>query len=592
MSREIDVRNPDDYVRFTLGADELPFGAQEQPGGFTERALALAELTTDVAGAKATQPIRFNVDPSVGTDVSGGGTVHLHQHHGGIDVFGAEQVVGFAPGGSIDHTQARLVAAAKPPEFSLEITSDRAVVIAAEHVAASDDAVDTGVDHFGQEIGVQPLDVSGLRPEPISVFTHLPELPTVFEPGPFAEPVRANLVWFPLAKSLRLAWDIALTLPRQEGAFQVIVAADDGQVLFSTQVMLFAAGRGNVYVVDPTRPREKVDFPRPWSAYDFDVPAALPERPPDWVGDGRTEGNTVIAFLQETHRPVNGSLTDGSAAFDPADAFGEDQRIVNAFYGACSMHDLMYMLGFREADGNYQEDTQFGGLPGHRVKVAVSTGTVMNLSSWWNGTIWLGLRAGTPRHTALDMTIVFHEYTHGVSVRLVGGARATRPLTGSQSRGMAEGWSDYVACTVTGATVVGGWTTDNPSTGLRRFAYDEHFPVEKANFGIIATLKQYEIGELWCAFLLEMNRRIGPRLGMQLVIEGMKGLMSNPSLLDGRNNMLLTLGRMRSAGRLTAEDHDAAKAGIWASSAKFGMGVGARSNGDSLDGIVADTSIP
>ena len=165
------------------------------------------------------------------------------------------------------------------------------------------------------------------------------------------------------------------------------------------------------------------------------------------------------------------------------------------------------------------------------------------------------------------------------------------PLVGPQSRGMGEGWGDYVACIVTGRTVVGGWTTGDFDRGLRRFPYDEAFPVEEANFGVIANLKTYEIGELWCAFLLDMTRRIGRRLGLQLVVEGMKGLLSNPSLLDGRNNLLVKVDRLRSAGNLTPHEHEAARSAIWAAAARFGMGVGALSSGASHSGIVADTSV-
>jgi extracellular elastinolytic metalloproteinase len=578
MPREIDTRDPDDYVRLRLLADDLPSGAQEVPGGITAQALAIAAFTHATEGAEQSQPIVFIPDRSAQTDLSGGNTVHLYQHHNGIGVFGGEQTVGFAPGGAADHTQARVVAAAQPPEFSLEITAEQAVVIAARHVAAPDDSDDTGSDDLDEHVPERPLDLSGFYPKVLSVFDSLPELPTVFEPGPFAEPVTAHLVWFPFRKGLRLAWEISLTLPRAESAFQVVVGSDDGTILYAKELVQFAA-RGNVYMVNPGQSRERVDFPRPWSAYDVAVPSELVEGPADWVSDGRTEGDTATAFFSETNLTVGGSLVDGVVTFDPADPLGPDQQVVNAFYGACYMHDLMYLLGLRR-------------LTWGRVRVSVSSEAVEGTANWLRGKLTFGPKTASGRHSALDMTVVFHEYMHGVSSGLVGGGMVTAPLLDSQSAGMGEGWGDYVACTLTGATAFGGWTANDPGKGLRRFAYDAHFPVEQATFGILPHLRKYEIGELWCAFLLDVARRVGRRLALQLVIEGMKGLISNPSLLDARNNILLMLDRMRAAGRLTAREHDVVQSGIWAAAARFGMGVGAKSKGASLQGIVPDTSVP
>ncbi len=53
------------------------------------------------------------------------------------------------------------------------------------------------------------------------------------------------------------------------------------------------------------------------------------------------------------------------------------------------------------------------------------------------------------RLTAFDSSVVFHEFTHGVTNRLVGGRLYARALDATQSSGMGEGWSDYVACTIT-----------------------------------------------------------------------------------------------------------------------------------------------
>ena len=40
----------------------------------------------------------------------------------------------------------------------------------------------------------------------------------------------------------------------------------------------------------------------------------------------------------------------------------------------------------------------------------------------------MGLVSATNRHTAFDASVVFHEFMHGVTNRLVGGPHRTRAL--------------------------------------------------------------------------------------------------------------------------------------------------------------------
>jgi extracellular elastinolytic metalloproteinase len=82
----------------------------------------------------------------------------------------------------------------------------------------------------------------------------------------------------------------------------------------------------------------------------------------------------------------------------------------------------------------------------------------------------LGLVTSTKRHTAFDSTVVFHEFTHGVTTRLVGGRKNRNTLNAPQSRGMGEGWSDYIACIINNTTVVGAWVFNKPG-GIRGFPW-------------------------------------------------------------------------------------------------------------------------
>jgi extracellular elastinolytic metalloproteinase len=127
-----------------------------------------------------------------------------------------------------------------------------------------------------------------------------------------------------------------------------------------------------------------------------------------------------------------------------------------------------------------------------------------------------------------------------VTNRLVGGPVNVEALEDPQSGGMGEGWGDYVACTITNGTVVGAWVVNQPG-GIRGFPYDSNFP---DNFGDLGTGRYDEVhntGEIWCATLLEMNRKVGAKLGVQLVVDALKLSPANPSFLDMRDAILAAL---------------------------------------------------
>jgi len=118
----------------------------------------------------------------------------------------------------------------------------------------------------------------------------------------------------------------------------------------------------------------------------------------------------------------------------------------------------------------------------------------------------MGMFTPTNRHTAFDSTVVFHEFTHGITNRLVGGGMNANSLDSPQSGSMGEGWSDYMACTINNAVVVGNWVLNNPA-GIRGFPYDSNYPDGFGKIGTGRYIEVHNIGEIWCATLMEINRR-------------------------------------------------------------------------------------
>lgn len=573
--------------------------APAEEGDYVRRALDHLQRISPALGLTAGQPGEYTADPTPQRASSGAVIVHLQQRHQGIPIFQAAEAVRFAPDGALQETVGASVPIAGDQEVAPALEVEAAVLAAARHVAEPDPDEEE-VDSFGEPLPVQRVDLEGFEPRVVTSFADQADRRTVLASGPFAEEIRAGLVWFPLGDELRLGWEVLTTMPEHAGAYRTVIDAASGEVLYCKQLVHSIASRVNVFKVDGASAREAADCPLPRDAYGLPVAADLPaEFPEDWADADRTVGNSVNAHLGASGPALRGTSQGGTLSFDPASSTGDDQKVLNIFYYNCFMHDFFYLLGFDEASGNFQRDNfGRGGRPNDPVDARSHPGPVFgtaNMATPADGRspiMNMGLVASTNRHTAFDSTVVYHEFTHGVTNRLVGGPLDDRALEAPQSGGMGEGWGDYVACSINDVDVVGSWVVDRPG-GIRGFRYDSDFP---DGFGDLGTGRYtssvHNVGEIWCATLLEMNRAIGKTLGLQLVVDALKLSPANPSFLDMRDAIFAALDAMLAAGQLAAAEHAGHRREIWRVFARFGMGVGARSNGAFLSGIVASSEVP
>ncbi len=598
MASEIDLRDPNAYKRTQVQEPET-VGLTAPTGTLTQRALDYVRNNSTVFGLVATQPPEFAADPQVPQTSSGASIVNLLQQYKSIPVFQASQTIHFDPNGNLTNSVGSTVPIAQDVDVSPKLPVEQAVLKASQFVATPAPSEKNATDPFGQPLTPVTVDLTNFVPKTIAAFPELPAQPTVLDAGPFGDEIKANLTWFPVNTGLSLTWQVIITMPNFTGQYRTLVDSGTGEVVYNAQLTHFVAAQGNVYSMNGAEPREMITFPPTWSSYGLTVPADLQSTPPvDWIDTNSTIGNSVNAQLGDSGPSLQGASQDGKIVFNPTDPTGDDQKVLNIFYYSCFMHDYCYLLGFRESDGCYQSNN-FGKstITSHPIDARAYEGPVQataNLSFPTDGSspiMHMGLVTGVNRHTAFDATVVFHEYTHGVTHKLVGGNMNNQALEGEQSAGMSEGWSDYVACTITGSTVVGAWVVNKPG-GIRGYPYDSNFP---DNFGALGTgryTEMHNIGEIWCAALMEMNKNIGVQVGIQLVIDALKLTPANPSFLDGRDAILTTLNDRLAAGQMTSAQHDQTKSGIWMAFAKFGMGPAAKSNGTTLTGIVADFKTP
>lgn len=570
---------------------------EPEPGGhdFVRRALEHVHRLSGALGLAPEQPPEYVPDPMVQTASAGSVAVHLHQQYKGIPIYEASETVRFDPEGRLTEVAGRSHTIAADVPVAPTLSAQEALVRAAQWVAEAEP--EPGTDPFGQPLSDPPVDLSGFAPTPMLASSR-PDWSTTFAAPPFEGHVEVSLLWFPLDGDLRLSWHTVLEVPGG-GVYRVVVDAADGRVLLCRQLRRAIAGRATVFLRDGGQPAETVDLPLPLERYGLPIPDDLPAGfPDDWLTGETTDGACVRAQLPDG-RVARGRDSGGAVVFDPSDdPQADDALLVNLFALNGLMHDVAYLLGFREADGNFQRSNAGrGGAGADAVRAIVHPGAVWgtaNMATPPDGRapeMNMGLVTATGRHTALDADVVIHEYTHGITNRLVGGPMNTTALDGDQSGGMGEGWGDYFACVLNDRETVGSWVVARPG-GIRLHRYTEDYPGDYGDLGRAPYTGVHAIGEIWCATLLAMNRRIGTALGAQLVVDALKLSAANPSFLAMRDAILVAARDHAMASGLDERDSADLIARIWEAFARFGMGPGARTNGDTLTGIVADFSVP
>jgi hypothetical protein len=327
----------------------------------------------------------------------------------------------------------------------------------------------------------------------------------------------------------------------------------------------------------------------------------------DWNGnngnsdDGfAADGGTKLEFLF----PFTDSLNGGGSHIPDRDA-----AITNGLYWGNVIHDHWYSLGFDEAAGNYQDDNfGNGGLGGDHVNVDLQDSA--NLSFIRNNANWGPTNDGTPPRTnyflwtnpdrdgAFDAGVIWHEYGHGITTRLVGGPSVTC-LNGAQGGGMGEGWGDWFGVHYfssethdpVGPVVVGAYVTGNSQSGIRRFPYSYDMNVNAQTYADLCNegCQVHRDGEIWAQTLWDVRHDLIAQHGYsegfhraeQIVIDGMKLSPCSPNMVTMRD-LILQANEQVFAGEDTCL--------LRGAFARRGLGAAATSNGTGAD-ATADFSL-
>jgi hypothetical protein len=315
------------------------------------------------------------------------------------------------------------------------------------------------------------------------------------------------------------------------------------------------------------------------------------------------------------------------------------QNATQVFFYVNNYHDHLAAppIGFTEAAGNFQQVNHSGngkggdpllaqpddgantggGLPDpdHVDNANMSTppdGTspVMQMYLFHtpfsgNGDPFLASNGGD------EADIVYHEYTHGLSDRLVVDANGVSTLDGAQSGAMGEAWSDWYALDFLtdlglqpntrrpGEVMTGRYVSENvnivrtqpidctvgapasrcpgtPGGGTGGYTYGD--------FGkIIGGPEVHADGEIWSETLWDLRTALGSKLTEKLVTRAMELSPAEPTFLDMRN-AIIQADRADNGGR--------AHRTIWRVFAHRGMGYFAATTGTGDVNPIQDFHLP
>ncbi|MEK6286103.1 MAG: M36 family metallopeptidase [Acidobacteriota bacterium] len=396
-----------------------------------------------------------------------------------------------------------------------------------------------------------------------------------------------------------LAWHSYLEAGSSEW-YEICVDANTGALLFRYNLYADVA-QGTVATRDP------IATPRTLESF---VGNTTINTAAGWMGTSTvTTGNNVEAYLDTDANNVadpnnttglsNGHASSATQNFTFPFTLGVDPRtqrpavVTNLFYFCNVMHDFTYGLGFTETARNFQTNNfGRGGVGNDSVRAEAQDGSGTNNANFatppegsrprmqqflfTQGTTSLA----DDRDSSQDGDVVFHEYGHGVSNRLVGGG-STACLGGTQAGAMGEGWSDYWAITFYNDGRVGEYCTNNTTNGIRRAAYtvpanpihDSYADVGNQGFQV------HRDGEVWAATLWDLRTTLGAAIADRLVLEGMKFTPCSPSFLNARDGILQADQAINgNANRCT----------IWTVFARHGMGVSATGNNGTTHNAATD----
>jgi len=477
-------------------------------------------------------------------------------------------------------------------------------------VLLKENAAPTGVTHlnFGQRVA--GLDVYGTyvraavsqRGEIISLIENLADVPPGLVPATeshrgalesvLAEYYTGNIDNLPelrtsgetvaFGRGGRFSEDPTVTrvaVPMANGAMQtgyLVVTWDNDNILRHTVV-----GAGGRILVEELRTNTDTYKVFPVSP-GVSSTQTLVTGPAAWVTNNTTIGNNVDAYLDRDNNnaaDANGRPVSATRNFEytfdltvaPTTVTNQMAAVTNLFYLNNVIHDKLYSYGFNEAAGNFQTNNfGNGGAGNDPVNAEAQDGGGTNNANFATPAdgsrprmqMYLWNRTTPNRDGDLDSDIVWHEYGHGLTWRMIGN------MSGPFAGAIGEGMGDTLAIYQNNDDVVGEYSY-NSSIGIRRYRY-ENYPL---TYGDVTGSSVHNDGEIYAATMWRLRRlwmdsrdsNSVPRTQdalLERLVDAMNYTPSAPDYEAMRDGILAAM---------TADEDCMA----WDAFAHFGIGVGA-----------------
>jgi hypothetical protein len=457
---------------------------------------------------------------------------------------------------------------------------------------------------------------------------------------------KAELVAFPTAGGLRLGYQ---TLTMQSGYLHV-VDAQTGRILFRQSLTAHDAGPDALvwdnYPGAPAGGQQRrvslsrwvTPFAKNLTGNSSHVFSDLNDN--NVADTGEEVGPSSPGHFTYPLKTFTGDLCSAQfqCTWDPFTAFSwQANRAMDAtqlLYFTSVFHDHLQAapIGFTRAAGNFEtrdgDPVQVNDLDGANTDNGFPDGNHVdnaNMSTPPDGTpptmqMYLQPAPNTPTEddpyvpsdVGNEASSVYHEYTHGLSNRLVVDAAGVSTLNGPQSGAMGEAWSDWYAydylqsvglekdtakpgelvvfeystagantirtepldCPVGGPAAVCPGT---PTAGPGGYTYGDFGKISRRGPEVHAD------GEIWAQTLWDLRTALGFKSAESLVTRAMELSPADPSYLDMRNSILLA-DLVKSGGRHQKD--------IWKVFAKRGMGFFAATVDGSDTAPIEDFSTP
>ncbi len=463
----------------------------------------------------------------------------------------------------------------------------------------------------------------------------------------FAGGERAVLRWSATADGPRLAWSV-IADDGGDRFYDVLIDAESGALL-RRQDLTSDLGQARYFGVDPLQTPDPIEITMPPAWYDehaggtrlwgqyartyLDVqnesPAPGEEQGGNRVQIPASSGAPAAPdwlYTQSTNFPDAQPCPPSGCTWDNSE---EESEEVNQFQAATNAHVLTSRfhdhleappIGFDEASGNFERtNTSGSGFGNDYVRVEVNDSGGRNNANFSTPPDGVAPRMQMYLFNSRDVNgsdmadVVYHEYGHGLSNRLVVNASGSSALSGFQSQMMGEGWSDFysldllvheghiadtpapgevqlgyyvyspegfrykpIDCPVNaGGTAACNGTPELVASGFGGYTYGDIVPMYALllppPFAPLYTEGPHDGGEIWGQTLWDIRTALGRETALALITGGMRLSVDGPSMLDMRDAILQQAVAMRSAPGAPDDHYDA----LWEIFAKRGMGADA-----------------